>query len=233
MRTGPAIFCSLLLASACATASPVDCLSGPVAITSSLVIPCFDNTFDFGQDLKGNPANPLPLGGSIILKDLIFTEARDGSFAEWDLDFGFPNPSIRTTQLDFSIFGGLDSPRSGVSFLGLGSQRGTNFLINETETNLFGGQAELSVCSSSTLCQSQTQVKAAWGKFEHISTTITDNAGDLAGFSESFAVPEPRSWMLLVSGLLVICAGSRIRKQPWASSHKQHFPTRAERAESY
>jgi hypothetical protein len=121
MRTAPVILGAVFLLAACSTASANVIFSCPsnVAITSSLTFNCRGNIFDFGHDLQGNPANPLPLGGSVTLKRVTYFARVDG-FPEWDLDFGFPSPAKGMTELDFSLFAPPCDCLNGAVFIGLG-----------------------------------------------------------------------------------------------------------------
>jgi hypothetical protein len=222
MRTTRVILVGVFLAAACSTAFGDVMFSCPsnVAVTSSLVFNCNGNIFDFGHDLKGHPVNPLPSGGSVTLKTVTyFTREVDG-FPEWDLDFSFPHPAKGTTELDFSIFmpplqcncdpNGAEAIGLGMSQSPFGSlfpnpvtESGSSFLITEKSTNILGTQATLSITGGDAWTQGpygggDTGVR--------ITTLITDNAGDLTGFNEGFAFPEPQSWMLLGSGLFDIYA---------------------------
>lgn len=231
MRIILVVLSAVLFASLCAAGSVTECLSGPEAVTSDLVVSCYVDTFDFGHDLHHNPSNPLPGGGSLTLKSLGYQILSDG-YPEWDLDFGFSHPSIGTTELDFSVFGKNGNYfASGVSFFALGrspspfgtrppndshntpNETGSNFLITETVNTPSGLSDTLSVCGGDSfppclgsIVNAQSNFLGSGGSLAvGVVTKITDNAGDLTGFDEAFAIPEPASWILVLGGLLGIC----------------------------
>lgn len=215
----------------CAANTIVTC-AGSVPVSSSAIFGCGGDEFVFGTNIYGQPQDPLPLGGSVILKSAILVLGYDG-YPEWDLDFGFSAPSARTTQLNFAVFGKSNFV-SGVSFIALGmspspfgtqppndsnntpNETGSNFLITETVTDIHGNGATLEVCGGTGFppCDGSIVNQAnynPWGNGEgaqavEVSTTITDRTGDLTGFNEGFATPEPCTWILLACGLLGIGA---------------------------
>lgn len=173
----------------------------------------------------------------MTLKSVMVTYGFDG-YPEWDLDFGFSKPAIGTTQLDFSIFG-TGYYNTGVSFIALGrspspfdsqppndsnntpNETGSNFLITETVTDIHGNAGTLTVCGGNDFppCDGSVVNQSNYDPFGNgegakaveVTTLITDKAGDLTGFDEGFATPEPSSWMSLAGGLL-LCAW-RLRRR--------------------
>lgn len=77
MTTARVILVGVFLTVLGSTASAGVIFSCPsnVAVTSSLVFNCRGNIFDFGHDLQGNPANPLPLGRSVTLKSVTYLQS--------------------------------------------------------------------------------------------------------------------------------------------------------------
>ncbi|HEY7305049.1 MAG TPA: hypothetical protein VH601_13085 [Bryobacteraceae bacterium] len=208
MKTAFAISAILLCASTCGAAS-LSCGSiGPngVPVTPNLVVFCAGNRFDFGHDPQNRTFNPLPLGGSVTLKSMFFFVPDDEP--EWDIDFGFPSPAARTTELDFYIFG------RGPIFLALGrhpspfgsppnlpNESGSDFMITETVKSVqYPSQATLFFDG----VDGDTVYRGGPGGDVKVTTVITDKAGDLTGFDEGFATPEPGSWTLFAVGLLLI-----------------------------
>ena len=93
---------------------------------------------------------------------------------------------------------------------------GSNFLVSEAVSDLGGDHAALSICGGNSFagCNGAILNQSNYGFRElgsgpdplRVMTTITDNAGDLTGFNEAFAIPEPAAWLLLATGLLSIAA---------------------------
>jgi hypothetical protein len=237
MRIVPIIAGVILFTSACAANTVYGC-AGPVPVTSSLVFGCAGDEFVFGQNINNQPQNPLPLGGSVILKSAIIVIGYNG-YPEWDLDFGFSTPSTRTTQLNFAVFG-KSSFYSGVSFVALGrspspfgtqppndssntpNETGSNFLITETVTDIHGSGTTLTVCGGNGFpsCDGSIVNQSNYNPFGNgegaqaveVTTLITDKTGDLTGFDEGFATPEPSTWILLLGGGLLAISAVRRRR---------------------
>jgi len=223
MRSALLIFVAVFLMAACSTASVSACPSN-VPVSSSLVFYCFGNIFDFGHDLQGHPANPLPLGGSITLESVSFIRLF-GPYLEWDLNFSFTQPAKGTTELDFSIFKAPCNCQNGVTWVGLGmnlspfgkiihnpvTESGSDFLISEMATNLSGRQSTLILNPSlGNVWGTGPGEGSGYGAPLHpevrVTTIATDYAGDLTGFNEGFAVPEPQSPTWVLGWLLGIYA---------------------------
>lgn len=212
MRTAVAILV-ISFAAACSTASAAPIINScPVnaPVTSSLAFVCSGQVFDFGHDLAGNAIDPLPLGGSLTLKSVLFIDFLQ---PEWDLRFGFNTPSAGTTQLQFSTIGPPCNCLNGPGLLGLGmnlsplgmpgfnipNESGSNFTITETVTSLAGPPTTYTITNGGNVSG-----WLAFGTDTHhlfVSTLINDRAGDLTGFNVSFDAPEPGTWTLLTAGL--------------------------------
>jgi hypothetical protein len=122
-------------------------------------------------------------------------------------------------ELDYSVVAYYPSSTlNGVTKFALGmspdpfypnspNESGGNFQISET----VGGPTALSINSIENV-----RAFVANGRAEYslnVTTDVTDNAGDLTGFDEAFAVPEPQGWALLVGGLVALCVLRRSRQR--------------------
>jgi len=182
---------------------------GSVPVTAGLIASdCNHNLqFDFGT-------NPLPNGGQLDLDSLTLSFGNGngihGDLEEYifELDFGFPQPAKGTTVLQFTATGGTGY------LLGFALQaQGSDFSIDEQfpGSNLpdlvlnHSGTANLG-CGLDQLCSQPIHVNGPL----LVVTTITDSAGDLAGFNEFFIAPEPSSWISIAACLL--CIGAVLRR---------------------
>lgn len=189
---------------------------GPVPVTPGLVARpnnCNGSLlFDFGT-------NPLPNGGQLDLDSLSLSfGSNNGIHGDLDefvfeLDFGFPQPAKGTTVLQFSA---CCAPFLGFSL----AAQGSNFSIDES----FPGSSLPDLvlnqsgivnlgCGLDQLCGHPTNVTSSI----RVVTTITDNAGDLAGFREIFIAPEPSAWIYITAYLLCAWALLRYRSRPGVS----------------
>jgi len=185
---------------------------GPVQVTAGLVARpnnCNGSLlFEFGT-------NPLPNGGQLDLDSLSLSfGSNNGIHGDLDefifeLDFGFPQPARGTTVLQFTA--------CCTQLLGFSLQaQGSNFSIDEAfpGSNLpdlvlnQSGIVNLG-CGLDQLCTQPTRVNGPL----LVVTTITDNAGDLAGFREIFIAPEPSGWIYITACLLCACALLRFRSR--------------------
>lgn len=202
----------------------------PAAVTASLVCDVGTNTFDFGHDLAGNPINPLPDGGSLILSGIGVRYYIE--WGTWYLGFDFSSPSARTTTLEYTVYSHSngDVPAGADSFyLGLtnapddpiasqyANYSGSHFLISETILDRNGRSNSDSICEGGNF-QGCTSPKLLGGYNVYypqgvsalqVTTTITDYAGDLTGFNQAFSTPEPATAFLLLGGLLSLAAFRR------------------------
>ena len=186
---------------------------GPVPVAPGLVARpngCNGSLiFDFGT-------NPLPAGGQLNLDSLSLTFGnKNGVHGDLDefifeLDFGFPQPASGTTVLQYTA--------CCAQFLGIVlSAQGSDFSIDETFPG--SGLPDLVLNQSGTatlgcgLDQVCTHPTGLSGSLVVV-TTITDHAGDLAGFREIFIAPEPRSMAFLAAGFLCFAALRRLRSRP-------------------
>jgi hypothetical protein len=194
---GVSLFSSAFAATLCVSPAP------PVPVTPDLVLNVCDAAFGF---VFGS--NPLPDGGQIEVNGVDFVYSSVGNVHGYTLDLDFPIPSQRTTVLDYTVFG---SPVTGFVL----SAQGSSFSIDEkfVGSNL----PDLNLNSSGTVtlgCMISQHCYPPYSVFSgSVMTTITDYAGDLAGFSETFVVPEPDSGQLFVGGLL--CIGALLQMKSW------------------
>lgn len=186
--------------------------TGPVPVTPGLVArPNHCNgslLFDFGP-------NPLPGGGQIDLDALSLSFGSNngihGDLDEYifELDFGFPQAAKGTTVLQFTA--------CCAQFLGIVLEaQGSDFSIDEKFPGSGlpdlvlnrSGMATLG-CGLDQLCTQPNKVSGSLS----VVTTITDNAGDLAHFSEIFIAPEPGSFAFLAGSLFCFGALRRFRSR--------------------
>ena len=124
----------------------------------------------------------------------------------FELEFEFPHPSKGTTTVQFTV---CCSDYQGVSLQAQGSDLSIDegfpgsgvpdLILNHAGTVSLG-------CAFSDHCGQNITSKTSL----FVTTTITDNAGDIALFSEGFATPEPNSSWHLGAGLL--CIGLVLRR---------------------
>jgi hypothetical protein len=185
------------------------CGAGSVPVTAGLIANCnYSLEFDFGT-------NPLPTGGQLDLD--AFNAGYNANSGEWifELEFGFPQPAKGTTVLQFTATAPEDAAGGGTfNLLGFALQaQGSDFSIDEQfpGSNLpdlvlnHSGTANLG-CGLDQLCSQPIHVNGPL----LVVTTITDSAGDLAGFNEFFIAPEPSSWISIAACLL--CTGAVLRR---------------------
>jgi hypothetical protein len=181
----------------------ITCGYNPIPVTPGLICgTAYSLAFNFGM-------NPLPDGGQLDLNSVDVVSGYNDEFS-FDLNFSFPHPAQGTTVLEFTAccdaYFGLSLEAQGSDFSITEAFPGSNL----PDLNLNASGTVTLGCVFGQQCFDQPPL-ADPSLF--VVTTITDYAGDLSGFQETFIAPEPNSWEFLAGGLL--CMSALLRLRSW------------------